>query len=71
MIRSREIALRCAASLPKSLLRHRYRHSMRVILMEQYGRTEIDVHGYSRAFLRQLEKCKSDEARRILLGISS
>ena len=65
MTRSQVIALRCAESLPKYLLLHRFedefRHEMRKIK---------NLRRISEAFLIQLEECKSDEARRILLGVS-
>ena len=66
MIQSREIALRCASAMPSNLLRHRWPSEDILRGREIYGinrRGELDK-------IRQLDACKDDEARRLLLGKS-
>jgi len=69
MIRSREIALRCAASLPCVTLKHRWPDQRR----EDYSR-EYAIHGLRKDWLLttklmdQLDRCADDSAKRLLLG---
>lgn len=68
MIKSREIALRCAASLPSNLLLRGWKR-------DEDGR---NLHGLSDSTYRrgksplvhQLDACQSDGARRLILGRS-
>lgn len=66
MIRSQEIALRCAAALPQDLLRGRWR-------LSEAGRKR-EIYDVSKnapmSFVEQLALCSDDAARRLLLGRS-
>jgi hypothetical protein len=62
MIHSQEIALRCAAALPKKLLNHRPTNKLRKI----YHKPLTWLEGLE----RQLEACSDDEARRLIAGRS-
>lgn len=63
MIRSQEIALRCAAALPSNLLRHPWKSDAR-LAADMYG-AKVTLNT-----ARQLDACKDDAARRLLLGRS-
>jgi hypothetical protein len=67
MIRSRDIALRCAASLPPF---HRGPKVRRKFYIKKWGRHRVKQHLLPHTFLDQLDACKSEEARRLLLGVS-
>lgn len=68
MIRSREIALRCATAMDTNLLRHKWAADENK--RELYGVSERQYQRHSVALIRQLDACQDDEARRILLGRS-
>ena len=65
---TREIALRCAAAMDPNLLRHRWPENENA--RERYSLTKRQYRTNGVALLRQLEHCKNDEARRLILGLS-
>ena len=68
MIRSREIALRCASAMDKNLLRHNWPKDENK--RELYGLSTRQYRRHAIGLIRQLDNCKSDEARRLILGRS-
>jgi hypothetical protein len=67
MIHSQEIALRCAAALPRRMLFHRQRNPWKEFKRD----TTHKPLAYIKTLpARQLEACADDEARRIILGCS-
>ena len=70
MIRSREIALRCAASLRRNLLAHRQPNERRQSFQISSGLSYCTIHKKPLTLFDQLDACKSEEARRLLLGVS-
>jgi hypothetical protein len=66
-IKSREHALRCAASLPPKLLAHGYPQysdqNNTLSNLEVYGRISSEL-------AEQLVRCKDDMAMRLILGTS-
>lgn len=70
MIYSQEVALRCAATLRPKLLAHNLGDDRRLQLKERYKLTRRQTRRLTRAYIDQLLRCQSDEARRILLGVS-
>ncbi len=67
MIRSREIALKCSASLPPRLLTHRHIDGRRSDLATAL---DVPIRRLPSKLVEQLARCKDDEALRILLGRS-
>ncbi len=65
-IRSREIALRCAASLPPRLLAHDYQHRSDPDAPSNTGLYKR----LSPLMMEQLDKCKDTMAQRLILGTS-
>ena len=65
---TREIALRCAAAMDRNLLRHNWPKDANK--REVYGLAQRKHRPRMVAILRQLDACKSDEARRLILGLS-
>ena len=70
MSRSHVIALRCAASLPKHLLAHPLKDERREQYIAIGGNRTTLTQKSPATFLGQLDACRSDEARRLLLGVS-
>jgi hypothetical protein len=70
MTHSQQIALRCAESLPKHLLSHRQRNDRRQSYTDGYLLTFAQAHHLNDQRLQQLDNCKSEEARRLILGVS-
>ena len=70
MIRSQEIALRCAATLPKHLLVHKWSDERQIAHETQYGLRHRKPSRMALGLMDQLDRCQSDEARRLLLGRS-
>lgn len=67
MTRSQGIALRCASAMPRDLLFRRWPGEKNTHLVEVYA---INPRRKTLSLLRQLDACKSDEARRLILGRS-
>ena len=64
MIRSQEIALRCAKAMNPNLLRHRQK------MPENERADAYGLKARKRKLLAQLDGCQSNEARRLILGRS-
>lgn len=65
---TREIALRCAAAMDHRLLFHGWPKNENARTRYAIPNKIYQKHGI--ALLRQLDACKSDEARRLILGVS-
>ena len=65
MIRSKKIALRCAKAIDPRLLCHKWRSAKTERGYEVYGLNRKTI-----GLLRQLDACKDDAARRLILGKS-
>lgn len=71
MTNSQIIALRCAASLRQHLLTHRYIDERRDKYLYRYNIANYKGSRWlTKAVLDQLDRCKSEEARRLILGKS-
>lgn len=68
MIQSQQIALRCAAAMPRYLLRHNWAKDESA--RERYSLSPKQYQVRGLALIRQLDACKSDAARRLILGVS-
>ena len=66
---AREIALRCAAAMPKNTLQHRW--AADGCARERYSLTDRQYRRHTIALIRQLDGCKDDEARRLIMGRSA
>ena len=69
MTRSQVIALRCAAALPVRLLLRRFPDPRRKPLADLHGVPD-NRRSLPSSLIDQLERCQSEEAQRILLGVS-
>ncbi len=67
-MKSREIALRCAAAMDVNLLRHKWERDNNK--RELYGLSDRQYRRHAIELIRQLDNCQSDEARRLILGRS-
>lgn len=67
MIRSREIALKCSASLPQRLLTHRHIDGRRSDLV---AALDVPSRRLPSKLVEQLARCKDDAAQRLLIGKS-
>jgi hypothetical protein len=65
---TREIALRCAAAMDHRLLFHRWPKNENA--RTRYAIPDRIYKNHGIALLRQLDACKDDEARRLLMGRS-
>ena len=71
MIPSREIALRCAAAMPKRTLIHNWGDERRLAYMERFDVWPSKPYReLPKSLLDQLDACRDDAARRLILGIS-
>ena len=61
---TREIALRCAAAMDPNLLKHGWPSSAR----ERYNLSDRQYRRRPIGLIDQLDACKSDEARRLIMG---
>ena len=68
MIRSRVVALHCAAVMQKTFPRLLSGHKSGTV--RDCKALGIKRYHDSLALLRQLDACRSDEARRLILGVS-
>ena len=66
MIHSQEVALRCAAAMPKHLLSHRHVDPRKT----PYKDIHISRKCLTPVRLSQLDACKDDAARRLITGRS-
>lgn len=67
---TRERSLQCAAALPTATVLKRVLYERRERVMEMRGaRLANPRRGFPLDFLEQLDRCKDDSARRLLLGI--
>jgi hypothetical protein len=68
-VSAREIALRNAAAMDPNLLRRNWPKDGDA--RERYGMSESQYKHRALGLIEQLDACADDEARRILLGVSS
>ena len=71
MIHSREIALRCAAAMPRHVFPRAWANERRLAYIERFDVWPTKPYReLPKSLLDQLDACKDDEARRLILGKS-
>jgi len=65
---TKDIALRCARAMDSNLLRHKWPADQNK--RELYGLSDGQYRHRDIGLIRQLDACRNDEARRLLLGVS-